>query len=101
MIVFVGGFAVCAALVFMISFFGVKEQTFEEALAQKKKNEKEKNKAKDKKKDATKTKNKKWNKKKESEERSAEVLNADELTEEEPVIVESLEDIPLMEETLV
>lgn len=90
LLVFVGGFAICAALAFLVSFFGVKEQTFEEALAaQKKKNEKEKNKAKDKKKDGTKRKNQKWNKKKENEERSVEA-NVDELPEEEPVLVESL-----------
>ena len=73
LLVFVGGFAVCAALVLLISVFGVKEQTFEEALeAQRKKNEKEKNKAKDKKKDDTKKKNQRRPKKREREDLIAE-----------------------------
>jgi len=64
LLVFVGGFAVCAGVVFLISIFGAKEETFEEALAkQRKANEKEKNKGKDKKKDADK-KVKNWRNKK-------------------------------------
>ena len=63
LLVFVGGFAVCAGVVFLISIFGAKEETFEEALAkQRKANEKEKNKGKDKKKDVDK-KTKNWRKK--------------------------------------
>jgi len=54
LLVFVGGFAVCAAMVFLVSIFGVKEQTFEEALEmQRKKNEKPKAKTKEKKKDGS------------------------------------------------
>ena len=65
LLVFVGGFGVCAALVFIVSIFGVKEQTFEEALeAQRRKNEKEKNKAKVKKRDDSKKKNQRWKLKK-------------------------------------
>merc|ERR1712106_130556 len=64
LLVFVGGFAVCAGVVFLISIFGAKEETFEEALAkQRKANEKEKNKGKDKKKDVDK-KAKNWRNKK-------------------------------------
>ena len=64
LLVFVGGFAVCAGVVFLISIFGAKEETFEEALAkQRKANEKEKNKGKDKKKDVDK-KVKNWRNKK-------------------------------------
>ena len=67
LLVFVGGFAVCAGVVFLISIFGAKEETFEEALAkQRKANEKEKNKGKDKKKDADK-KVKNWRNKKKGE----------------------------------
>jgi len=106
LLVFVGGFAVCAALVLLISVFGVKEQTFEEALeAQRKKNEKEKNKAKDKKKDDTKKKNQRRPKKREREDLIAET-NVDENTEEEPCIVEAAEEVvmeeapaPLVEES--
>ena len=68
LLVFVGGFAVCAGVVFLISIFGAKEETFEEALAkQRKANEKEKNKGKDKKKDADK-KAKNWRSKKKDKE---------------------------------
>merc|ERR1712215_634277 len=67
LLVFVGGFAVCAGVVFLISIFGAKEETFEEALAkQRKANEKEKNKGKDKKKDAD-QKVKNWRSKKQGE----------------------------------
>ena len=37
-LVFVGGFAVCVAMVFLVSVFGVKELTYEEALAMQRKN---------------------------------------------------------------
>jgi len=94
LLVFVGGFGVCAALVFIVSIFGVKEQTFEEALeAQRRKNEKEKNKAKVKKRDDSKKKNQRWKLKKgERDDRIAEP-NVDEVQDEEPQ-----DDVPLMEE---
>jgi len=64
LLVFVGGFAVCAALVFMV-FFSVKEQTYEEALALQR--TKKKDRSKDRKKDgANKKKSQKWNKRKEN-----------------------------------
>ena len=68
LLVFVGGFAVCAGAVFLISIFGAKEETFEEALAkQRKANEKEKNKGKDKKKDGDKKLKNNWRSKKKGE----------------------------------
>ena len=69
LLVFVSGFVVCAGVVFLISIFGAKEETFEEALAkQRKANEKEK-KIKDKKKenDNSGKKNKNWRMKKKGE----------------------------------
>ena len=68
LLVFVSGFVVCAGVVFLISIFGAKEETFEEALAkQRKANEKEK-KSKDKKKDENSgKKSKNWRMKKKGE----------------------------------
>ena len=64
LLVFVSGFVVCAGVVFLISIFGAKEETYEEAIAkQKKANEKEK-KSKDKKKDNENKKTKNWRMKK-------------------------------------
>ena len=64
LLVFVSGFVVCAGVVFLISIFGAKEETFEEAIAkQRKANEKEK-KSKDKKKDNENKKTKNWRMKK-------------------------------------
>jgi len=85
LLVFVGGFAVCCGVVFLISILGAKEQTFEEALAaQKKKNEKEKVKGKKEKKDQGDKKTKSWRKKK--GDRDDKVDNLDD-GEEEPVII--------------
>ena len=68
LLVFVSGFVVCAGVVFLISIFGAKEETFEEALAkQRKANEREK-KSKDKKKDENSgKKSKNWRMKKKGE----------------------------------
>merc|ERR1719416_61421 len=90
LLVFVGGFAVCAGIVFLVSFFGAKEQTFEEALAaQRKKNEKVKSKTKDKKKEGgNKKKSQKWNKKKEAS--PQDVKHEEEAEVEEPVFVEQI-----------
>lgn len=101
LLVFVGGFAVCAGIVFLVSFFGAKEQTFEEALAaQRKKNEKVKSKTKDKKKEGgNKKKSQKWNKKKEAS--PQDVKHEEEAEVEEPVFVEQIvepEDLPLSSE---
>jgi len=88
LLVFVGGFAVCAGVVFLISIFGAKEETFEEALAkQRKANEKEKNKGKDKKKDADK-KVKNWRSKKKGE-KEEKLDNMDDGEEESVVVVPS------------
>jgi len=93
LLVFVGGFAVCAGVVFLISIFGAKEETFEEALAkQRKANEKEKNKGKDKKKDADK-KVKNWRNKKKGE-KEEKLDNMDDGEEEALVIVPAVETSP-------
>jgi len=96
LLVFVGGFAVCAGVVFLISIFGAKEETFEEALAkQRKANEKEKNKGKDKKKDVDK-KTKNWRKKTKDKEEKLE--NMDDGEEESVVVVPSVKEPLLSEE---
>jgi len=96
LLVFVGGFAVCAGVVFLISIFGAKEETFEEALAkQRKANEKEKNKGKDKKKDADK-KAKNWRSKKKDKEEKLD--NMDDGEEEQVVVVPSVKEPLLAEE---
>merc|ERR1719510_1662111 len=67
LLVFVSGFVVCGGVVFFISIFGAKEETFEEALAkQRKANEKEKKSNKEKKKenDSANKKSKNWRMKK-------------------------------------
>jgi len=93
LLVFVGGFAVCAGVVFLISIFGAKEETFEEALAkQRKANEKEKNKGKDKKKDADK-KVKNWRNKKKGD-KEEKLDNMDDGEEEALVIVPAVETSP-------
>jgi len=95
LLVFVGGFAVCAGFVFLVSIFGAKEQTFEEALAaQKKKNEKEKTKGKKEKKDQTDKKSKPWRKKGKGEREEKVVVLDDD--EEQVVVVPS----PVVEEPL-
>lgn len=67
LLVFVGGFVVCAGVVFFLSSFGAKEETFEEALAkQRKANEKEK-KTKERKKENENKKSKNWRMKKKGE----------------------------------
>jgi len=103
LLVFVGGFAICAAMVFLVSVFGAKEQTYEEALAaQKKKNEKVKSKTKDKKKEGSnKKRSQKWNKKKENEISPKDAKHEEEVEVEEPVFVEQIvepEDLPLSSE---
>jgi len=86
LLVFVGGFAVCCGFVFLVSFLGAKEQTFEEALAaQRKKNEKEKAKGKKEKKDQGDKKSKPWRKSK--RERGDEKMDLLDDGEEEQVIV--------------
>jgi len=93
LLVFVGGFAVCAGVVFLISIFGAKEETFEEALAkQRKANEKEKNKGKDKKKDVDK-KVKNWRNKKKGD-KEEKLDNMDDGEEEPLVIVPAVETSP-------
>jgi len=93
LLVFVGGFAVCAGVVFLISIFGAKEETFEEALAkQRKANEKEKNKGKDKKKDVDK-KVKNWRNKKKGD-KEEKLDNMDDGEEEALVIVPAVETSP-------
>ena len=70
LLVFVSGFVVCGGVVFFISIFGAKEETFEEALAkQRKANEKEKKSNKEKKKenDSANKKSKNWRMKKKGE----------------------------------
>merc|ERR1712029_423518 len=86
LLVFVSGFVVCAGVVFLISIFGAKEETFEEALAkQRKANEKEK-KSKDKKKDENSgKKSKNWRMKKKGE-RDDKQDGLDD-AEEEPMVV--------------
>eukprot|EP00092_Neocalanus_flemingeri_P010309 GFUD01011106.1.p1 GENE.GFUD01011106.1~~GFUD01011106.1.p1 ORF type:complete len:866 (-),score=365.14 GFUD01011106.1:1088-3685(-) len=100
LLVFVGGFAVCAGVVFLISIFGAKEETFEEALAkQRKNNEKEKSKGKDKKKDVDK-KAKNWRNKKKGE-KEEKLDNMDDGEEESVVVVPSVKEPLLVEETVV
>jgi len=100
LLVFVGGFAVCAGVVFLISIFGAKEETFEEALAkQRKANEKEKNKGKDKKKDVDK-KSKNWRNKKKGE-KEEKLDNMDDGEEEAVVVVPSVKEPLLSEEVIV
>jgi len=83
----------CAGVVFLISIFGAKEETFEEALAkQRKANEKEKNKGKDKKKDADK-KVKNWRNKKKGD-KEEKLDNMDDGEEEALVIVPAVETSP-------
>jgi len=97
LLVFVGGFAVCCGFVFLVSIFGAKEQTFEEALAaQKKKNEKEKKTkgGKKDKKDQGDKKSKPWKKKGKGDREEKVVLLDDE--EEQVVVVPS----PVIEEPL-
>lgn len=93
LLVFVGGFAVCAAMVFLVSVFGVKEQTYEEALAlQRRKNDK--GKSKDRKKDGSfKKKSQKWNKRKENGIASNDANHEDIAEVVEQVFVET-EDLP-------
>lgn len=68
LVVFVSGFVVCAGVVFLISTFGAKEETYEEALAkQRKANEKEKKSSKEKKKENENKKSKNWRMKKKGE----------------------------------
>ena len=70
LLVFVSGFVVCAGVVFLLSSFGAKEETFEEALAkQRRANEKEKKSNKEKKKenDSANKKSKNWRMKKKGE----------------------------------
>jgi len=100
LLVFVGGFAVCAGVVFLISIFGAKEETFEEALAkQRKANEKEKNKGKDKKKDVDK-KAKNWRNKKKGD-KEEKLDNMDDGEEEAVVVVPSVKEPLLVEEPVV
>jgi len=100
LLVFVGGFAVCAGVVFLISIFGAKEETFEEALAkQRKANEKEKNKGKDKKKDVDK-KAKNWRNKKKGD-KEEKLDNMDDGEEESVVVVPSVKEPLLVEEPAV
>merc|ERR1712142_1375457 len=94
LLVFVGGFAVCAGVVFLISIFGAKEETFEEALAKQRK-AKEKEKGKDKKKDVDK-KTKNWRKKTKDKEEKLE--NMDDGEEESVVVVPSVKEPLLSEE---
>jgi len=87
LLVFVSGFVVCAGVVFLISIFGAKEETYEEAIAkQKKANEKEK-KSKDKKKDNENKKTKNWRMKKKEKDDKQEGL--DDVEEEQVVLVTS------------
>jgi len=96
LLVFVGGFAVCCGFVFLVSIFGAKEQTFEEALAaQRKKNEKEKAKGKKEKKDQGDKKSKPWRKKGKNE-REEKVELLDDGEEEQVIVVPS----PVIEEPL-
>jgi len=100
LLVFVGGFAVCAGVVFLISIFGAKEETFEEALAkQRKANEKEKNKGKDKKKDVDK-KVKNWRNKKKGD-KEEKLDNMDDGEEESVVVVPSVKEPLLVEEPVI
>merc|ERR1711892_91805 len=92
LLVFVGGFAVCCGFVFLVSIFGAKEQTFEEALAAQKK-KKTKGGKKDKK-DQGDKKSKPWKKKGKGDREEKVVLLDDE--EEQVVVVPS----PVIEEPL-
>jgi len=88
LLVFVSGFVVCAGVVFLISIFGAKEETFEEAIAkQRKANEKEK-KSKDKKKDNENKKTKNWRMKKKGE-KDDKLEGMDDAEEEQVVLVTS------------
>jgi len=89
LLVFVSGFVVCAGVVFLLSSFGTKEETFEEALAkQRKANEKEKKSNKEKKKenDSANKKSKNWRMKKKGE-RDDKQDGMDEAEEEQLVVV--------------
>merc|ERR1711971_1118271 len=89
LLVFVSGFVVCAGVVFLLSSFGAKEETFEEALAkQRRANEKEKKSNKEKKKenDSANKKSKNWRMKKKGE-RDDKQDGMDEAEEEQLVVV--------------
>jgi len=89
LLVFVSGFVVCAGVVFLLSSFGAKEETFEEALAkQRRANEKEKKSNKEKKKenDSSNKKSKNWRMKKKGE-RDDKQDGMDEAEEEQLVVV--------------
>jgi len=91
LLVFIGGFAVCAGAVFLISFLGAKEQTYEEALKEQKERNKDTKKP-SKVKNADKK--KKWKKSKGdgAEKNDADVeedvVLVESVKEEEPVVVE-------------
>jgi len=91
LLVFIGGFAVCAGAVFLISFLGAKEQTYEEALKEQKERNKDSKKP-SKVKNADKK--KKWKKSKGdgAEKNDADVeedvVLVESVKEEEPVVVE-------------
>lgn len=84
--VFLGGFVLCAVLVFLVSFFGVQGQTFEEALEAQRNKLKEKDKKKEKKKETPADKKKRPKKAKDAKQDASD--------EEETVIVEPVEEKP-------
>lgn len=99
LLVFIGGFAVCAGVVFLISFLGAKEQTYEEALKEQKERNKDVKKP-------SKTKNndkkKKWKKSKgDGQEKNdteqdveEDVVLVESVKEEEPLVVEESREEP-------